>query len=237
MLVGAPTEHERADAAQALADAGIGAIVVAVHAPSGSRLLWAECRQSAGATGLHTYPDLDLVQVVDPESGEPLPTGSGELVVTQLGMRGSALLRWRTGDLVSDIESSQCPSCGRTVPRVIGTRRGALVVSTETGRALDLRAVAGALSGRADLRDWRVVVGGRDRDGRGQVVVHLAPERSASDDPGEAALKGSKQIAFTVVSLTVSLIAVLPSQLVVADDEDLRALDATALTPRLLLRR
>ena len=60
-----------------------------------------------------------------------------------------------------------------SVPRVIGTRRGALVVSTETGRALDLRAVAGALSGRADLRDWRVVIGGRDRDGRGHEIRNV----------------------------------------------------------------
>src|SRR3954468_10317480 len=102
LLVGAPSEEERAAAAQSLSDAGRTATVLAVHAPSGARLLWAECRESAGATGLHTYPDLDLVQVVDPETGEPVSGdaggGEGELVLTSLGMRGSALMRWRTGD-------------------------------------------------------------------------------------------------------------------------------------------
>src|SRR4051795_1513801 len=166
LLVGAPSDEERSAAAQALSDAGRSATVLAVHAPSGARLLWAECRQSAGATGLHTYPDLDLVQVVDPETGEPASDGTGELVLTSLAMRGSALLRWRTGDLVNRIDTASCPSCGRTVARVLGTRRAALVVATDTGRALDLRAVAGALTGRADLADWRVVVGGRERDGR-----------------------------------------------------------------------
>src|SRR4051795_4428073 len=233
LLVGAPSDEERAAAAQSLADAGVTATVLAVHAPSGARLLWAECRQSTGATGLHTYPDLDLVQIVDPETGEPAngePAAgeAGGLVLTSLGMRGSALMRWRTGDLVSRIDSSPCPSCGRTVPRVLGTRRTALVVPTDTGRALDLRAVAGALSGRADLQDWRVVVGGRDRDGRGQVVVHLAPAGSV-EEPGEVAVGAAADIR--------SLAGMLPSQLVVAAAEDLASIDATALTPRVLLRR
>lgn len=229
LLVGAPSDEERAAAAQALADAGRTASVLAVHAPSGARLLWAECRQSAGATGLHTYPDLDVAQVVDAETGEPAGDGAGgELVLTSLGMRGSALLRWRTGDLVSRVDVALCPSCGRTVPRVLGTKRGALVVTTDTGRALDLRAVAGALTGRADLADWRVVVGGRERDGRGQVVVHLAPAASV-EEPGEVAVGAAADIR--------SLAGMLPSQLVVSEADELAAIDATALTPRVLLRR
>lgn len=233
LLVGVPSDAERALAAQALSDAGRTATVLAVHAASGSRLLWAECRQSTGATGLHTYPDLDLVQLVDPESGEPVTGEStagdaAELVLTSLGMRGSALLRWRTGDLVARIDPSACPSCGRTVPRVIGVRRAALVVPTDTGRALDLRAVAGALSGRADLRDWRIVVGGRDRDGRGQVVVHLAPADSV-EEPGEVAVGAAADIR--------SLAGMLPSQLVVGGLDELSGLDGSALTARVLLRR
>ena len=227
LLVGAPSDEERATAAQALADAGRAATVLAVHAPSGARLLWAECRESAGATGLHTYPDLDVAQVVDPETGEPAGDGAGELVLTSLGMRGSALLRWRTGDLVNRVDSAPCPSCGRTVARVLGTRRAALVVTTDTGRALDLRAVAGALGGRADLQDWRVVVGGRERDGRGQVVVHLAPAASV-EEPGEVAVGAAADIR--------SLAGMLPSQLVVTDAADLASIDATTLTTRVLLR-
>jgi hypothetical protein len=111
---------------------------------------------------------------------------------------------------------------------VLGTRRAALVVTTDTGRALDLRAVAGALTGRADLQDWRVVVGGRERDGRGQVVVHLAPAASV-EEPGEVAVGAAADIR--------SLAGMLPSQLVVTDADDLTSIDATALTTRVLLRR
>jgi len=226
LLLGAPSEDERAAARRAVAAAGAAgdATVLAAHVPSGGRLLWAECRQSGGGTGLHTYPDHDLVQIVDPETGEPT-SASGELVLSQLGLRGSALLRWRTGDLVGAVDTSPCPGCQRRVPRLTGVLRAALVVGTDSGRALDLRSVAGALAGRADLADWRVVVGGRSRDGRQQVVVHLAP----TGDPGEAAVGAAADIRAAA--------GMLPSQLVVADGSDLRELAGQPLTRRMLVRR
>ena len=226
LVVGAPSDDERTAARQALAGLGAAgdAVVLAVHAPSGGRLLWAECRQSGGGSGLHTYPDHDLVQVVDAETGEPT-AAAGELVLTQLGLRGSAVLRWRTGDLVGAIETAPCPACQRRVPRLAGVRRAALVVTTDTGRSIDLRAVAGALAGRADLADWRVVVGARPRDGRQQVVVHLAPKA----DPGEATVGAAADIRAAA--------GMLPSQLVVADNGELRQLAGQPLTRRMLLRR
>jgi len=225
LLVGAPSDDERAAARRALAEAGAAgdAVVLAVHVPSGGRLIWAECRPSAGGTGLHTYPDHDLVQAVDAETGEP--AAAGELVLTQLGLRGSAVLRWRTGDLVAAVDVAPCPACERRVPRVVGVRRGALVVGTDAGRPLDLRAVAGALAGRADLTDWRVVVGGRTRDGRQQVVVHLAP----AGDPGEATVGAAADIRAAA--------GMLPSQLVLAEGGELAGLPGDHLTRRMLLRR
>jgi phenylacetate-coenzyme A ligase PaaK-like adenylate-forming protein len=228
LLIGAPSDDERAAARVALGEVGAAAdaAVLGVHAPSGARALWAECRASAGATGLHTYPDHDLVQLVDAETGEAVDgNAGGELVLTQLGVRGSALLRWRTGDLVTAIETAACPACQRRVPRLVGVRRAALVVGTDAGRPLDLRAVAGALAGRADLADWRVVVGGRPRDGRQQVVVHLAP----TGDAGEAAVGAAADIRAAA--------GMLPTQLVVSDGGQLSELAGQPLTRRMLLRR
>ncbi|MDQ1747464.1 MAG: phenylacetate-CoA ligase [Frankiaceae bacterium] len=234
LLVGAPTDDERAAARRGLADVGAAgdAVVLGVHVPAGGRLAWAECRPSAGGSGLHTYPDHDLVQVVDPESGDPVsgePStaagAGGELVLSQLGLRGSAVLRWRTGDLAAAIDTSPCPACQRKVPRLVGVRRGALVVATDAGLPLDLRAVAGALAGRADLADWRVVVGGRARDGRQQVVVHLAP----NGDAGAATVGAAADIRAAA--------GMLPSQLVLAENGELGRLPGEALTRRMLLRR
>jgi phenylacetate-coenzyme A ligase PaaK-like adenylate-forming protein len=220
LLVGAPTPEQRQAATAQVPTAS----VLAAHAPSGARVLWAECRAGGAAAGLHTYPDLELVQLVDPDSGEPAAAG-GEIVHTQLGWFGSALLRWRTGDIsTAPIDLTPCPGCGRRVPRVIGLRPGALVLVSDHGRALDLRTVAGALSGRTDLSDWRVAVGQRSRDGRGQVVVYLVP----AGDPGEAAVAAATDIR-TVAGL-------LPTQLVVSTAEDLSAMNGEQLSPRMLRR-
>lgn len=190
LLVGAPSKIERADVAAALEQAGVRATMLAVHAPEGHRLLWGECPQGVG---LHTYPDLELLELLDPETGEGAE--SGELVLTQLGLRGSALLRWRTGDLATSIETGPCPGCRRTVPRVVGTLRGALVPTLELRggtRGVDLRGVAAALEGRADLVDWRVVVGPSERDGADELLVHVVPISSA--DPSDVAVAVARDV-------------------------------------------
>ena len=62
--------------------------------------------------GVHVNEDEFIAEVVDPESGEPLPDGRrGELVLTNLGRVGSPVIRYRTGDLVEP-RRGPCP-CGR----------------------------------------------------------------------------------------------------------------------------
>jgi hypothetical protein len=218
LLVGAPSDAERDDVREALHHLGVdaGCAVLGVHVPDGHRLAWGECRQSGGTTGLHTYPDLELVDVVDPETGERPAgeAGAGELVLSQLGLRGTALLRWRTGDLVDEVTRQACPACGRTVPRVLGTRRTALVptLGLRTGpTAVDLRAVAAALTGRPDLADWRAVVGTSARDGADQLLVHAAP--AAGVDPSALAVGLAQAVRETA--------GLLPTQIVVQDESAL----------------
>jgi hypothetical protein len=225
LLVGAPSDAERIAAAHALAVAGgrSDAVVLAVHAPSGARLLWGECRESGGRAGLHTYPDFDVVQMVDPETAEP--TGAdGELVLTQLGMRGSALLRWRTGDLVTGVSGGSCPSCGRVVPRVEGVQREALIARLDSGRPLDLRSIARVLSSRSDIEDWRVVVARRRRDGAVTVVVHFVGRDS----------EGAETVIGVATDMRASAGRV-PTQLVASDRDALAALGGRPLSSRILV--
>ena len=102
----------------------------------------AECAE--GRDGAHVNEDHFLVEVVDPQSGQPLPEGEvGELVFSTLTKEALPLLRYRTGDLAS-LTREPC-ACGRTfarMSRVVGRTddmliiRGVNVFPSEIERAL-----------------------------------------------------------------------------------------------------
>jgi len=67
--------------------------------------------------GLHLWEDAYLAEIIDPETGGPVPDGEeGELVLTSLTREAMPLIRYRTRDLSSFI-SKPC-SCGRTHRRL-----------------------------------------------------------------------------------------------------------------------
>jgi phenylacetate-CoA ligase len=67
--------------------------------------------------GLHIFEDHFFAEIIDPESGEPLPWGStGELVLTGLSREALPLLRYRTRDRVR-LWADPC-RCGRSLARM-----------------------------------------------------------------------------------------------------------------------
>ncbi len=67
--------------------------------------------------GLHIAEDHFLPEVVDPDTGEPVPDGKvGELVFSSLTKEGMPLLRYRTRDRVT-LNREKC-ACGRTMARM-----------------------------------------------------------------------------------------------------------------------
>jgi phenylacetate-CoA ligase len=82
--------------------------------------------------GSHVNEDHFLAEVVDPETGEPLPDGAeGELVFSTLTKEALPLLRYRTGDIAS-LDPAPC-ACGRTLARM----------STVRGRRDDMLIIRG----------------------------------------------------------------------------------------------
>lgn len=68
-----------------------------------------ECKEQ---NGLHFWEDYYIVEIVDPETLEPVPDGEiGELVLTTLNREAMPLLRYRTRDLTR-VLGRTCP-CGR----------------------------------------------------------------------------------------------------------------------------
>ncbi len=74
-------------------------------------------------SGLHIFEDHFYPEIIDPDTGDPLPDGQeGELVLTTLSKRAMPMLRYRTRDITT-IMCEPC-ACGRTVRRIrrIGRR-------------------------------------------------------------------------------------------------------------------
>ena len=73
-----------------------------------------ECKNQ---DGMHIWEDCYLVEIIDPETGEPMPDGEiGELVLSTLDRDMMPLIRYRTRDLTRII-NEPC-SCGRTHRRI-----------------------------------------------------------------------------------------------------------------------
>ncbi len=67
--------------------------------------------------GLHIWEDHFLAEIINPETGQPLPDGErGELVITTITKQGIPLIRYRTRDITS-ITREPCV-CGRTHARI-----------------------------------------------------------------------------------------------------------------------
>ena len=84
--------------------------------------------------GMHIWDDYVYVEVVDPDTGAPVPDGEvGELVLTTLRKQGAPLIRYRTHDLTRIIPGDCKCGFGHRHPRI----------DTLTGRTDDMFKVKG----------------------------------------------------------------------------------------------
>lgn len=80
--------------------------------------------------GSHIFEDHFIAEIIDPETGEPLPYGrQGELVLTTITKEGIPVIRYRTRD-ISALYPEKC-ACGRThvrMRRVTGRTDDMLII-------------------------------------------------------------------------------------------------------------
>lgn len=133
--------------------------------------------------GLHVFEDAFVVEVVDPDTGAPLPDGEvGCLVVTELVKTGSAQIRYNIQDLSALYPRGQC-ACGSWFRRIAPFQgrgdtmvklRGVNVWPEALGR------VATAIDGVGDQYFVRV---SSDRGGESAVVFVDATVPANEWDP------------------------------------------------------
>jgi hypothetical protein len=151
-----------------------GAVVRTAWAPPGVRALWSECEGGE----LHTWPETELVEVLDAAGRPSRPGAAGELVWTPIGWRGTVVLRLRTG-IAGTLSSGACPGCGRTAPRIEATFEppgpspavDAVEEIDDVDEIDEIELALGAVLDGEDLvADWVAAMPAPD-----VLVVHIAP--------------------------------------------------------------
>jgi len=166
--------HKLRELAQALGAPQVD--VVATYGFTEAKQAWPECPfpQDQPSGGYHLSPDLGILEVIDPQTGETLPPGCpGELVFTPLDARGTVVLRYRTGDCTDGgLTYEPCPHCGRTLPRLLGnlSRRSEV-------KEMNLDKIKGTL---VDFNELEHVLDDAPHIGAWQVEL-----RKVNDDPLE----------------------------------------------------
>jgi phenylacetate-CoA ligase len=179
----------------------------------------AECREARD--GLHVHEDHFLVEVVDPDTGAPLPDGEeGELVFTTLTKEALPLLRYRTRDIAS-LTREPC-ACGRTLARmsaVRGRRDDMLIVRGVNLYPSEIEHVLLGVDGMAPHYQL-VVERPRDLD---EVTVHCEPADGGADREALAAAARRALHASVGVSIAVEVRA--PGEVPRSEGKAVRVLD------------
>jgi len=133
--------------------------------------------------GIHYWADYYLLEIVDPETLDPLPPGkTGEMVVTTLRKEACPLIRYRTRDL-THIKPAPC-SCGSVLPMhgpLLGRTddmfiiRGVNIYPGQIDRLLSEEGKIGS--------EYQVVL--RRADGRDHLLIRV--ERAEAGTPSEDA--------------------------------------------------
>ena len=128
-----------------------------------------ECPQKSG---MHLVEDA-IVQVCDPQTGEPVPNGTiGEIVAT-VNNHTYPMVRFGTGDLTI-VDDTPCP-CGRTSARMLGWRGRADEVTKVRGMFIHPRQVDEVASRAQGVQRFQVVVGRQGHEDTLTLRVELAP--------------------------------------------------------------
>jgi phenylacetate-CoA ligase len=158
-------------------------------------------------TGIHYWADYYILEILDPETLEPVPEGeTGEMVVTTLRKEAVPLIRYRTRDLTRLIPG-QCP-CGSVLPRhdrLLGRSDDMIIfraVNVYPGQ------VDHVLSGIRGIGSEYQIILDREEDGRDYMTLRVERDHGVGkDQDAELAKKIGEEIKKQIlVSANIELL-------------------------------
>lgn len=167
--------------------------ILATYASTEAKTAWIQCAEH---TGYHLYPDLEYIELVDADGRRVKEGEPGEIVFTALDWRGTVVVRYRTGDMAQGIDYSPCPSCGRTVPRILpDIQRKSDVkefnLTKIKGELVNLNNIFPIMSSMKSVDEWQVIIRKRNNDAfdLDEIVIAVSPKAGASFEALEDEVK------------------------------------------------
>jgi phenylacetate-CoA ligase len=149
-------------------------------------------------SGLHIWEDNFLMEIINPETGEPVPEGEiGELVLTTLNREAMPLIRYRTRDLTRVIPEP-C-SCGRThrrITRILGRSDDMFIVKGVNIFPQQIEQILMGIKGVA--QNYQIVLESYD-----EMTIKVEIDRELFDGKIERLIKLKEEIIDKIRSATM----------------------------------
>jgi phenylacetate-CoA ligase len=154
----------------------------------------AQCREEGDWH--NPAPELLFHEVVDPDTGRRLPDGErGALALTHLDRRGTTLVRYLVGDIVS-LSHEPCPHCGRTGDRIIGPIIRTKDLLKVKGMLINPAVLFDAIRAVPGVDEFQVVLDRQDPSDRfsmDEMILRIAAAEEGRDTLTEALVSAAQK--------------------------------------------
>lgn len=175
-------------------EAGAHPLVKVIQSYGMTEFKWVfyECYEGSG---IHLNPKYYYWELLDPDTLRPVPQGEpGVLVFSHVGWRGTALIRYWTGDLIKGgMRWDRCECCGYTFPRIYPPIARADKDFTKIkGARVDLSLLIETVRDTPGVRRFQIVLENEiqhEEFSRDVVAVHVLQEPGASRNDVDGTLR------------------------------------------------
>ena len=158
--------------------------------------------------GLHGWEDHFLFEIIDPDTGQPVPEGeAGELVITTLTKQALPMIRYRTRD-ITRVSTARC-ACGRhhlRLQRITGRNDDMLIIRGVNVYPSQIEAVLIGLEGIAPY--YQLVV--ERRGSLDELTVEI--EATSLELACEELENRARHQIKTMIGVTASVVAKKPGE-------------------------
>jgi phenylacetate-coenzyme A ligase PaaK-like adenylate-forming protein len=148
--------------------------ILSTYGMTEAKKAWIENSEGPEARFL-TYPDMEIFEIIDPGTGEPVKAGEpGEIVYTHIGGAGSTVLRYRTGDRVKEgLVWDRCPRTGLILPLLGTTISRVSEIKKVKDTLVDFNELFSWFSGKPQIVDWQLLISKPPDNEFGRDVISL----------------------------------------------------------------